>query len=506
MHSFYSLFFTFCLAAGYVSSWNPANSSSTDSGFRIVPPEEGLLTIYYDYPPTLCQVLLYVDGPVKNFSISIESVTTSVATVSGESAITRCQEKITSNVSSNANNLSHTEVTYDILQEAGTCYNISFYGNAVYIGYSTLKFYVRTNGSQELSYIDDLLLRSIRRRRPIDKVFDISFKCITIMTVMAMGTDLEFQTIRDHLRRPKAPGIALLSQFLIMPMLAYSIVWIFGYTGGKALGFFAMGCCPGGGTSNMYSKLFNGDLSLSVTMTTLSTAASFGMLPLWIYTLGRTIPADEGVDKVKLPFLNILQSLSFMVIPLAIGSLIKYKFPRAAAKIRRGLDILFILVVISVLTILIYANQYIFVAFDAKLVLSACLLPYCGYIFGGFLAWACRFDWPLIKTIAIETGIQNTAVTILIALSLSGQPDADLAVILPIASNIVSAGPFYLSLPIYLLRQRMLKKRATKKAELESKGSDTLTGEESDEKQTFEIEENSSMAEKERPHEMKLID
>lgn len=49
-----------------------------------------------------------------------------------------------------------------------------------------------------------------------------------------------------------------------------------GYTGGKALGFFTLGCSPGGGTSNIYAKLSNGDLSLSVTMTTLSTIASLG--------------------------------------------------------------------------------------------------------------------------------------------------------------------------------------------------------------------------------------
>jgi len=63
-------------------------------------------------------------------------------------------------------------------------------------------------------------------------------------------------------------------------------------------------------------------------------------------------------------------------------------------------------VVVSVLTILIYANQYIFVVFDGKLVLSACLLPYGGYIFGGLLAWACRFDWSLIKVLTTSKGLK----------------------------------------------------------------------------------------------------
>ena len=43
-----------------------------------------------------------------------------------------------------------------------------------------------------------------------------------------------------------------------------------------SLGIFVAGCCPGGGGSNMYSYLLKGDLSLSITMTTISTVAALG--------------------------------------------------------------------------------------------------------------------------------------------------------------------------------------------------------------------------------------
>ena len=45
-----------------------------------------------------------------------------------------------------------------------------------------------------------------------------------------------------------------------------------------SLGIFVAGCCPGGGQSNMYSYLLKGDLSLSITMTTISTIAALGKL------------------------------------------------------------------------------------------------------------------------------------------------------------------------------------------------------------------------------------
>ena len=51
---------------------------------------------------------------------------------------------------------------------------------------------------------------------------------------------------------------------------------MFGMSGGLALGYFASGCAPGGGSSNMYAYLLGGDVSLSVTMTLISIIASLG--------------------------------------------------------------------------------------------------------------------------------------------------------------------------------------------------------------------------------------
>jgi len=57
---------------------------------------------------------------------------------------------------------------------------------------------------------------------------------------------------------------------------AFAMVKAFGLSGGLALGYFAAGCAPGGGASNMYAYLLGGDVSLSVTMTLISITASLG--------------------------------------------------------------------------------------------------------------------------------------------------------------------------------------------------------------------------------------
>lgn len=64
--------------------------------------------------------------------------------------------------------------------------------------------------------------------------------------------------------------------------MAFTVVYVKDYKGGWAIGYYIMGCVPGGGASNLYAKLLNGDMSLSVTLTTLSTLASVGKWELSI--------------------------------------------------------------------------------------------------------------------------------------------------------------------------------------------------------------------------------
>ena len=64
--------------------------------------------------------------------------------------------------------------------------------------------------------------------------------------------------------------------FQLLFQVAFGLVKLLSLEGGVALGFFTTGCAPGGGMSNIYTFMFNGDVSLSVSMTLISTIASLG--------------------------------------------------------------------------------------------------------------------------------------------------------------------------------------------------------------------------------------
>ena len=58
--------------------------------------------------------------------------------------------------------------------------------------------------------------------------------------------------------------------------ISLAVVYILNFDPVVALGFFAMGCSPGGAASNAYSYLLDGDVSLSVTMTFCSLLVALG--------------------------------------------------------------------------------------------------------------------------------------------------------------------------------------------------------------------------------------
>ena len=76
---------------------------------------------------------------------------------------------------------------------------------------------------------------------------------VFIMFTLGMGlTTADFQRV---VREPKAFGVGILNQIIILPSIAFFIVILFRLTAEMAVGMMILACCPGGVTSNMITKL-----------------------------------------------------------------------------------------------------------------------------------------------------------------------------------------------------------------------------------------------------------
>ncbi|KAK5972904.1 Ileal sodium/bile acid cotransporter [Trichostrongylus colubriformis] len=296
---------------------------------------------------------------------------------------------------------------------------------------------------------------------------------ITVGNVL-MGCELDMSAVYDTVRRPIAPAIGFAAQFVIMPLLAYGIaktVFVSRGLFSLALGLFITGCSPGGGASNFWTLLLDGNVNLSVTMTFLSTLASLAMMPFWISLLGKEFLQGFSADfKILIPYAKITRSLVTLVVPLLVGIAIKKWKPEWAAKSRKVMRPFIIFVLIFVIVFGALTNLYMFKMMTVPALLGGLLLPWCGFMFGCFVSIIFRRPPPDVTAIAIETGIQNTGIAILVLKASFSQPDADIGAVIPVIAACFTPGPLLLGAAVHLALKR-LKKRPLPMEEIKGKTS-----------------------------------
>ena len=88
------------------------------------------------------------------------------------------------------------------------------------------------------------------------------------------------------------------------------------------------------------------------------------------------------------------------------------------------------------------------------------MLPYVGYALGAIASFAFKQSLKRIKTIAIETGIQNTSIAYLLLFFSLPSPDDDMAAIAPMTSALMTPLPlFVLVIMRTIYKQLFAKKR-----------------------------------------------
>ncbi|KAI9581727.1 ileal sodium/bile acid cotransporter-like [Glossina fuscipes fuscipes] len=293
-----------------------------------------------------------------------------------------------------------------------------------------------------------LKLTIIRKPHAIDYVFTGSVALLVSLLYIIFGAALDLTILRTLLRRPVGPTIGFLSQFLFMPLLSYGIGYLmFPNSVDMQLGLFFTGVSPSGGASNMWAVILGGNINLSILMTTLSNFAAFGMMPLWIFTLGSMIFARGNM---RVPYENITMFAISLIVPLAIGLAIQKYSPRTTRILMRLLKPASSCLILFIVIFAIITNLYLFELFSWQIVLGGLLLPWLGYILAWLLAKLLHQNAVDSLTIAIETGIQNTGIAIfLLRFSLS-PPQDDLTTVIPVSVAIMTPFPL---LGIYLYKK-----------------------------------------------------
>uniref|UniRef100_A0A7G3AQQ7 Putative na+-bile acid cotransporter n=1 Tax=Lutzomyia longipalpis TaxID=7200 RepID=A0A7G3AQQ7_LUTLO len=337
--------------------------------------------------------------------------------------------------------------------------------SGVFLGKTDLYAEITTMNNQKEQSEERLSVTVIREQRVIDKVFTYTVAILVAILYVNFGAALDLKLLKTIVTCPVGPAIGVFGQFVVMPLLSFGLgKVIFPDSHAMQLGMFFTGVSPAGGASNVWTAVLNGNINLSVLMTTISTIAAFGLMPMWIFTLGKVI-FDQG--ELTVPYSRIGEFALCLVGPLIIGLLIQRYLPRVTRILVLVLKPVSALLILFIVIFAIVTNLYLFELFSWRIIVAGLGLPWLGFLLGWILAKVFRQVNADALAIAVETGIQNTGISIFLLRFTLPQPEADLTTVAPVSVAIMTPVPLFVLYVIIKLKERL---NRGKRELLEEKG------------------------------------
>ncbi|XP_052537913.1 sodium/bile acid cotransporter 4 [Tympanuchus pallidicinctus] len=242
--------------------------------------------------------------------------------------------------------------------------------------------------------------------RPLSQGLSVLVGLALCVTMLGLGCAVELGQLGRQLRRPVGVLLALLGQFVAMPLVAFLLALIFALDEVAAVAVLLCGCCPGGNLSNLMSVLVDGDMTLSIIMTASSTLLALLLMPLCLWLYSR--PWIHTALVRLLPLGAVSLTLGSTLLPIGLGVLIRYRYPRAAdLLVKVSLwSLLVTLVILFILTGTMLGPDLL-AHIPASVYAIAVLMPLTGYALGYGLATLFRMPPHCRRTVSLETGCQN---------------------------------------------------------------------------------------------------
>ena len=248
---------------------------------------------------------------------------------------------------------------------------------------------------------------------------------LTIAFIM-FGVALELKAVhfKNLALNPKSAVIGAISQFVLMPAMTFVLAITFRnfITPTIGLGMILVASCPGGNVSNFFSSLARGNVALSVSLTAISDFGALIITPFNFFFWGTAftkvyslLSAAEYVRPLEIPFVHVFQTIIILLgIPLMLGMLVNYFFPKFTAIILVHVKRLSLVAFAAIIVVMFLKNwdyflEYVKYIFLIVLIHNALALSM-GYGFASLF----RRPFRDRKTISIETGIQNSALALLL--------------------------------------------------------------------------------------------
>ena len=240
------------------------------------------------------------------------------------------------------------------------------------------------------------------------------------LIMLGLGLGLTTKDFTRVLKTPKDFLVGLISQLIILPIVAFILIKFLGTSPEIALGVMIIAAAPGGITSNILTKFANGDVALSISLTAIISIISIITVPLIVFTSADLLGISFTSQNINITGTALKMAL-VVAVPVLIGMIIRKLadnfISSRTSLINKITGILFVIVFVAIWieereNIFNYLSQAGLVVLNLNIVMMA--IAY-------FLARTFASGIQQVKCISLECGLQNGTLAVFVATEISNE-------------------------------------------------------------------------------------
>ncbi|HNT51155.1 MAG TPA: bile acid:sodium symporter family protein [Cyclobacteriaceae bacterium] len=239
--------------------------------------------------------------------------------------------------------------------------------------------------------------------------------CLAII-MFGVALDIRWAHFTQLVDQKKAIATGLFAQVILLPALTILLISVLPISTGMALGLLLVACCPGGNVSNFFTQLAQGHVALSVTLTAFSSLSAFFITPLSFFLWGSVLPSlSSEIKSFEIDLLSLLISMvAILLIPLVVGMSVAAHLPRFAQKIAQPVRIASMFMLVGFIIAAVLNNQSAFVEHLGNVFWIVLLHNGLALTAAYYFSKALKNTEDINRTVAIETGIQNSGLALIL--------------------------------------------------------------------------------------------
>jgi bile acid:Na+ symporter, BASS family len=220
------------------------------------------------------------------------------------------------------------------------------------------------------------------------------------LLMFGMGSSMSINDFAAVVKSPKGVMVGVASQFVIMPLLGFTLSNISNFPPEIAAGIILIGCSPSGLASNVMAYLAKANLALSITITSITTLIAPFVTPLLMKLFAGAL---IEIDVLKMMW----DIFKMIIIPIGAGLMFNRLLKGRIQWLDKAMPLISMFAITCIVTIIVASGRDNLLKIGLLLIGIALVHNSFGYLLGYWSGRLFKMNERDCRTIAIEVGMQN---------------------------------------------------------------------------------------------------